>query len=114
MIGSNVKQLLLARPILNATKQVIKERLKGEQDLEEYLRFYKDYFSFRSIDIICPSYKNVNQALNRICNINIYIGTEVYKNLEKVRGGRGCWAYYVLPKPIILKLIDEVKKELEA
>ncbi|MFW2306471.1 hypothetical protein [Aliarcobacter butzleri] len=114
MIGLNGKQILLAKPIMNATKEVIKRRLNGEQDLEIYLQFYKDYFSFRSVDIICPQYKSVNQALNRLCNINIHIDNKLHKGLEKVRGGKGCWAYYVLPKPTILKLIDEVKKELEA
>ncbi|MCG3684068.1 hypothetical protein [Aliarcobacter butzleri] len=114
MIGLNGKQILLAKPIMNATKQVIKERLNGEQDLERYLQFYKDYFSFRSFDIVCPQYKNINQALNRLCNINVYIDNKLYKRLEKVRGGKGSWACYVLPKPTLLKLIDEVKKDLEA
>lgn len=112
MIGLNGKQILLAKPIINATKEVIKIRLKGEQDLETYLQYYKDYFSFKSIDVICPQYKNINQALNRICNINININNKTYKKLEKVRGGKGCWACYVLPKETILKLIEEVKKEL--
>lgn len=111
MIGLNGKQILLDEPIINATKEVIKRRLKGEQDLETYLEYYKDYFSFRSVDVVCPQYKNINQALNRICSINFYIDNKLHKRLEKVRGGKGCWACYVLPKETILKLIEEVKKE---
>lgn len=105
------KQILLNQPCIDATKKVIRERLKGEQDMETYLRWYKDYFSFRSFDVVCTQYKNINQALTRLSNIKIYIDGQDKRYLEKVRGGKGCWSYFVFPKEKIIELIDEVKKE---
>jgi hypothetical protein len=105
------KQILLNNPIIEATRKKIKERLEGEQDIEYYLQYYKDYFSFKPQDLECDSYKNLTQALNRLSEIKISINGNNKFFIEKVRGGKGSWVFYVLPKETIIKLIDEVKRE---
>ena len=105
------KQILLNKPIVEATRKKIKERLIGEQEIEYYLQYYKDYFSFKPQDLECNSYKNLTQALNRISKIKISVNNVNKFFIQKVRGGKGSWNYYVLPKETIIKLIDEIKKD---
>lgn len=107
------KQIYLNKPILDATKNIIRRRLSGEQDFEYCLKWYKDYFCFKPQDLVCPQYKNITQALNTLCKNRISIDGEINFLIEKVRGGKGCWNFYVLPKETIIKLIEEVKKEMK-
>ena len=106
------QQSLLIKPIIEATKRKIIERLeKGVKNIEYYLEWHKDYFSVRPQDIECKHYKNLTQALNTLCKNRIYIDGEIDFLIEKVRGGKGSWNFYVLPKKTIIKLIEEVKNE---
>lgn len=105
------KQALLIKPLIEATKNVIRRRLLGEQDIEDYLMYYKDYFSIKGCDVKCNEYSNVTSALNNVCKNRIYVNGEISFLLEKVRGGKGSYCSYVLPKEQILKLIGEVKEE---
>lgn len=106
------KQTLLIKPIIKATKKVIRKRLEGEQDIKEYLKYHKDYFSFRSCDAKCEHYSNITSALNNLCKNKVFINGEINILLEKVRGGKGSYAYFVLPKEQIIRLINEVKEEV--
>lgn len=108
------KQSLLIGPIIEATKQVIIKRLQGEQKIEEYLKYYKDYFCFRAIDINVKGYSNVTAALNRLCENKIYINDKVDVLLEKSSfNSRGSYARFVLPKDKLVKLIQEVKNDMK-
>lgn len=105
------KQILLAEPILKAAKDVIRERINGEQNLEVYLNYHRDYFRFRGIDVKSPHYKNISTVLDRIQGKRFYNVSKFLLSIEKVYGGSGSFNYYCLPKETILKLIDEVKNE---
>ena len=116
------KQSLLISPIIEATKQVIVKRLQGEQKIEEYLKYYKDYFCFRAIDIDVKGYSNVTAALNRLCENKIYISessvvsgyTKEDVLLEKSSfNGRGSYARFVLPKDKLVQLIQEIKNDMK-
>lgn len=104
------QQALLIKPIIEATKQKIRERLNGIEKIEYYLEWYKDYFSIKPQDIECKHYKNLTQALNTLCKNRISVNGEINFLIEKVRGGKGSWNFYVLPKQTIIKLIEEVSK----
>lgn len=102
------KQILLNKPIIKATKVKIIERLNGANSIDYYLQYYKDYFSFKPQDLETKAYKNLTQALNTLCKNKIIIDGKTDFIIEKVRGGKGCYNFYVLPKETIIKLIKEI------
>ncbi|MGJ0377317.1 hypothetical protein [Aliarcobacter cryaerophilus] len=79
--------------------------------------FYKDNSSATGYRSYCKSCakryrrEKLKQALNRLSEIKISINGNNKFFIEKVRGGKGSWVFYVLPKETIIKLIDEVKRE---
>ena len=107
------QQILLIKPIIEATKIKIIERLQnGAEDIEYYLQWHKDFFCIKPQDIKCNKYKNLTQALNTLSKNRVSINGEIDFIIEKVRGGKGSWNFYVLPKKTIIKLIDKVKNEV--
>ena len=104
------KQILLNKPIIEATKDKIIERLNGANTIDYYLLYHKDYFCFKPQDLEVKAYKNLTQALNTLCKNKITIDGKTDFIIEKVRGGKGSWNFYVLPKATIIKLIEEVSK----
>ena len=108
------KQALLIKPIIEATKEKIIQRLNGENEIEYYLQYYKDYFGFRAIDIKVNGYSNVTSALNKLCENKISINGEVDLLLEKSSfNGRGSYARFVLPKDKLISLIEKTKEVIK-
>ena len=108
------KQALLIKPIIEATKEKIIERLNGEHEIEYYLQYYKDYFCFRAIDIKVNGYSNVTSALNKLCENKISINGEIDSLLEKSSfNSKGSYARFVLPKNKLINLIEKTKIEIK-